>query len=736
VSTSDELSDLLAGPIVRRAEGKCVWIWVATRLKVTAFEAKFDVCTSEGKHLRHVSLPRTRRFKSVKLGIQLYVNLLPLTPRKNFRSDEVYVYDVGLRFDGMADADESRWVTGLLPQGELNYSGFNGPTFRIPSGKRPIVQGSCRRPGAKGQDAFLALDHHMNGCAKEWTFPQALFLTGDQIYADDVVEALFDAIQELSPQLLAFHEFIPFSPTGRNLNNLVYEDNGFSYATSAANYRFTKRDEKEKPPLDTRRGFCVEVAKFTTGDGEGHLLGLNEYAAMYLLVWSGVLCRKFEVETRKSGKHDGDPFLENFAAACRAAQRVLANVPTYMICDDHDVTDDWNIDELSRDAAQKNNPAGRRIIANAIAAYWAFQGWGNNPDDRAHAPHKDKVEDQVDGMISTGGESNTEEAIAASEAFAEHFLAQRDFGFVAPTEPRALFVDTRTQREFHKGQLAPALLSPEALTRIGKRMDKLPIARDVIVVLPCPAMPTSVTLGAHQYVLTGTREAALAWDAEQFWNDAAGPFPIIDLIATRVRPKYCFIFSGDVHHGYVIRAAFMKFAEGKKLFKFYEDKGSLLPYVKFPDIEKMLSMTAETTLAAIQVTSSPIKNYKDKFEDMLSKAYTNLGLEGDPAAGSDYSLGEHLTGEPRMVMTGPFGVDGAYLQHQVETDVVDEKGARPFSAMDRAVGAPHFVIFSRPSTSEAVVRFIGLRRARKKPRKPFTDDFWSSVCKVDLTEFS
>jgi hypothetical protein len=309
-------------------------------------------------------------------------------------------------------------------------------------------------------------------------------------------------------------------------------------------------------------------------------------------------------------------------------------------------------------------------------------------------------------------------------------------------------VDTRTQREFHKSQLAPALLSPEALTKIGKRMDRLPPRRDLIVVLPCPAMPTSVTLGAHQhvlttltpgergYVLTATRELALEWDAEQFWNDAAGPFPVIDLIATRVRPKYCFIFSGDVHHGYVIRAAFMKFAEGKKLFKFYEDKGSLLSVVTFSRIEEMLGMTAELSQAAIQVTSSPIKNYKDKFEGGLSKYFTDRGLEGDPAAGSQYSLGEHVTGEARMVMVGPFGVDGAYLQHQVETDVVDEKGSRPFSAMDRAVGAPHFVLFHRPNASQAVVRFIGLRRARKSFRKPFQDDFWSSVCKIDLTEFS
>jgi hypothetical protein len=26
------------------------------------------------------------------------------------------------------------------------------------------------------------------------------------------------------------------------------------------------------------------------------------------------------------------------------------------------------------------SPRARRVVANALAAYWALQGWGNNPD--------------------------------------------------------------------------------------------------------------------------------------------------------------------------------------------------------------------------------------------------------------------------------------------------------------------------------------------------------------------
>jgi hypothetical protein len=63
----------------------------------------------------------------------------------------------------------------------------------------------------------------------------------------------------------------------------------------------------------------------------------------------------------------------------KAFRRVMANTATYMLCDDHEITDDWNLDQEWEDATKKN-PMARRIIANGLAAYWGFQAWGNDPD--------------------------------------------------------------------------------------------------------------------------------------------------------------------------------------------------------------------------------------------------------------------------------------------------------------------------------------------------------------------
>lgn len=75
--------------------------------------------------------------------------------------------------------------------------------------------------------------------------------------------------------------------------------------------------------------------------------------------------------------------LRKFALGQAKVRRALANVPTYMIFDDHDVTDDWNLNVewcrrvLAADA-KRPHPLGREVIRNALASYAVFQDWGND----------------------------------------------------------------------------------------------------------------------------------------------------------------------------------------------------------------------------------------------------------------------------------------------------------------------------------------------------------------------
>lgn len=66
------------------------------------------------------------------------------------------------------------------------------------------------------------------------------------------------------------------------------------------------------------------------------------------------------------------------ATGSRGRPGVLANCATYMIFDDHEVTDDWflNASWMNRVRA---SPFGRNGVRNGVIAYVAFQGWGNHP---------------------------------------------------------------------------------------------------------------------------------------------------------------------------------------------------------------------------------------------------------------------------------------------------------------------------------------------------------------------
>jgi hypothetical protein len=90
---------------------------------------------------------------------------------------------------------------------------------------------------------------------------------------------------------------------------------------------------------------------------------------MYLITWNPELCKAYGVDTA-SGP------LKDYSISVQACRRVMANCSTYMLFYNHDVTDDWN-DKIWENKT-KSNKMSRRIIANTLAAYWCFQGWGND----------------------------------------------------------------------------------------------------------------------------------------------------------------------------------------------------------------------------------------------------------------------------------------------------------------------------------------------------------------------
>lgn len=68
----------------------------------------------------------------------------------------------------------------------------------------------------------------------------------------------------------------------------------------------------------------------------------------------------------------------DFLAGLARVRRVLANVPTYMILDDHDATDDYFLNPVWRSRVLDSN-LGQNVLRSSMLTYALFQDWGNDP---------------------------------------------------------------------------------------------------------------------------------------------------------------------------------------------------------------------------------------------------------------------------------------------------------------------------------------------------------------------
>ena len=86
---------------------------------------------------------------------------------------------------------------------------------------------------------------------------------------------------------------------------------------------------------------------------------------------------KEDREARKRALSDRAEVL-SFAGTARRVRRALANVPTMMMFDDHEISDDWNLDgQWATDS--RTDPGTHQIVRNGLVAQALFQAWGNVP---------------------------------------------------------------------------------------------------------------------------------------------------------------------------------------------------------------------------------------------------------------------------------------------------------------------------------------------------------------------
>jgi hypothetical protein len=411
-------------------------------------------------------------------------------------------------------------VEGLLPTFFLRGedSAFN------------LMHGSCRKFHGKGEDSLVAADELIALSPKDLSRrPSVLFFTGDQIYADDVAEPLARYLTELGIKLLGWEERV------RGVDKRLSEINP---------------GERQK--------VVKEFAGFTAGHAGNHLLGFAEFAAMYLLAWNeenwpNELANAPEITVAGRTKYRGQvKQLEATRGDLAAVRRVMANTPTYMIFDDHDITDDWNITREWHDNVA-DSKCGKQIVTNGLVAYWAFQGWGNDP-----ALYNDAFIGRIVEYFGKHGNVSD----AEKETFEDFIWNFHGWTFSAPTNPLTVFVDSRTQRHYSTFKGAPQLIGEEGLLSISRTVDDANFKKGdpVIIVVPTPVLGFYL-IEALQKVFA-LLISVYALDLESWFANTAGRVRFLTFLLQTLAPKHCIFLSGDVHFGFTIKAAFAPLLEG------------------------------------------------------------------------------------------------------------------------------------------------------------------------------
>jgi hypothetical protein len=290
---------LLAGPVLRKVTPASISVWVATSQSCVV---KVDVYGSAAFLTRSGDAPTGtvsanivggKDRATVKVGDALHIavvtaGLVGVPP------DTICSYNVTLTVQG---GSAGQWDLGglkLLDQGDpsddyqggLGYAEGRLPSFPTPPAdvaSLRLYHGSCFKLHGDGPSIMANLDDLLSDAlpfdspgadgttAKRR--PHMLLLTGDQVYADEVGTPLLPLVSSIGADLLrasgsdAPLETVPV-PGATPANQTV---------------------DQKTFPAGHRQKLVRVTAGMTSDVAHNHLIGFGEWAALYLLSWTGRL---------------------------------------------------------------------------------------------------------------------------------------------------------------------------------------------------------------------------------------------------------------------------------------------------------------------------------------------------------------------------------------------------------------------------------------------------------------
>ncbi len=141
----------------------------------------------------------------------------------------------------------------------------------------------------------------------------------------------------------------------------------------------------------------------------------------------------------------------------RSVRVLLAQVPTFLMLDDHEATDDWNFD-LSWVRMLHNEKDAYRMwpktLTDSLAAYWMYQGWCNK------APSQWKIDDPRVKALAAAQQQGIDALPALRRC-----IHRACFTPLPPKDPKASYQSGMSLEWHYKLPFDPPFLVPDCRTR-------------------------------------------------------------------------------------------------------------------------------------------------------------------------------------------------------------------------------------------------------------------------------
>jgi hypothetical protein len=551
-----ELPLVLAGPILRRTEADRVTVWLALKL---ARSLKLIIYETENHGQTVGKLVLQGQRETIQLGKHLHIVAITARPSENtgLQPGVIYAYDV------LANSDRS-----LLKDYNLSYFPHQLPTFALPPqdlNKLKIVHGSCRKPHGGGRDTLYCVDDLIrNGAEYPENRPHQLFLTGDQIYGDDVANSMLWLAQGVNNLLFGWSEALPLQQ-GTILANELPPGQRTQIARLEGGFTAMLHGKEDK--------------------AKSHLFSFGEYAAAYIIAWSPILlgdrlpAGKNLFSTHKAAKQWDKEIedLNSFLNHLGRVRRALANVAVYTICDDHDISDDWY---LNRQWCERvlSKPLGKRVVQNGLLAYALFQAWGNTPEQFESGTSGAKLLELASKWLLSAGKdlaakaecdrylgiplNNESTGLPEFQLDKDVLILSRDTKAISwhytvnSDRHEVIVLDTRTWRGYSPEKdrdLEPPML---LCHRAFQQQLQIPLSQSqpsieaTIVILPTNLVALKIIDRIQQFELG--RDRVFSSDVGDSWNFHQEAFARLLLILCHHR-KQVIILSGDIHYSCAVR---------------------------------------------------------------------------------------------------------------------------------------------------------------------------------------